>query len=328
MGGSHYHAVMLTTEIQTTSELLSIALAKERKAVERYSELAASMREHGNSEAAGAFDRLINEAREQQRKLAEWADLEGLEIDEAMMPVDWEDPRVPTRYDVEATDPYRSTPYKAFAFATHNEERAFRYLTYVAADSENPDVCDHVMTLARAQLDRVAAMRVLRRHAWHAQDPDLAEPRVDPSVVLSVADLLSIIVFVEQHLLGLFEIAARGFPGLDSQVSATMDSLTSSQSALREGESPNDEVILGLKKISAWIERTTAGITDAPSAFSRLCADCDRCFVFYDEVERSTQNESVMLIAQRQSALAMQRIKLLRAIEYNGANPSAPAVRS
>ena len=328
MGGSHYHAVMLTTEIQTTSELLSIALAKETKAVDLYSELAASMRDHDNSEAATAFDRLIDEAREHQQRLAQWANLEGLEIDEAITPVDWEDPRAPTSYDVEATDPYRSTPYKAFALAAHNEERAFRYLTYVAADSQSPGVCDHAMNLARAQLDRVAAMRVLRRYAWHAQDAELAEPRVDPTVVQGVPDLLSIIVFVEQHLLRLFKLAARGFPGLDSQVSATIDSLTSSESALREGESPSAEAVLALKEVSAWIEGTNAGISDAPSAFQRLCADCDRCFVFYDSVERSTQNESVMFMAQRQSTLAMQRIKFLRSIENNGANPSAPAATS
>jgi hypothetical protein len=284
------------------------------------------MRNHGNSESATAFDRLIDEARKHQQRLAVWADLEDLEIDEAMMPVDWEDPRVATRYDVEATDPYRSTPYKAFALAAHNQERAFRYLTYVAADSENPEVCDHAMNLARVQLDRVAAMRVLRRHAWHAQDAEF--PEVDPAVVHSVTDLFSTIAFVEQHLLGLFEMAAPGFPELNAQVSSTRDSLTSSQSALREGESPSDEVVLALKEVSAWIERTTAGIADAPSAFQRLCADCDRCFVFYDAVEGSTQNESVMLIAQRESALALQRIKLLRSIEHNAANPSAPEVMS
>ena len=48
-----------------------------------YAELAANMRDHGNADAATAFDRLIGEGREHQQRLAEWAVLEGLEIDEA-----------------------------------------------------------------------------------------------------------------------------------------------------------------------------------------------------------------------------------------------------
>ena len=131
---------MLGTDIQSTAELVSIALAAEREAVQRYSELASQMRQYGNDEAGALFERMADEERAHEKQLAEWATLSELAIMTDVGPVRWEDPGVATIYDAEAKDPDRCTPYKALAFAVHNEERAFRFYSYVAANSKDPDV--------------------------------------------------------------------------------------------------------------------------------------------------------------------------------------------
>jgi hypothetical protein len=44
----------------------------------------------------------------------------------------------------------------------------------------------------------------------------------------------------------------------------------------------------------------------------RLCACCDRSFSFYDAVVETTENEAVMLSAQKLSSLALDRISILK----------------
>ena len=50
---------MLSTEIASTSELISITLAAERMAIQRYAKLASRMREHGNDGSADVFESLV-----------------------------------------------------------------------------------------------------------------------------------------------------------------------------------------------------------------------------------------------------------------------------
>ena len=174
---------MISTDINSTSELVSIALAAERDAVFRYSGLAGKMNEHGNSEACALFNELSTEAREHEEKLAEWASLEEMAVSWEAQPIPWEDPGVAVHYDVQARDPYRCTPYKALAFAVHNEERAFRFYSYVAADSGDPDVCHYARVLARTELRRATALRDKRRRAWHVErKQQRARPRLGPAM--------------------------------------------------------------------------------------------------------------------------------------------------
>ena len=78
---------------------------------------------------------MVDEVQKHERLIEAWARAEGIALRADIGPVVWEDPQVATDYDSEATDPARSTPYRALAFAAHNEERAFRYYTHVAANA-------------------------------------------------------------------------------------------------------------------------------------------------------------------------------------------------
>ncbi|MEN8108421.1 MAG: ferritin family protein [Pseudomonadota bacterium] len=306
---------MLSTDIHTTAELISIALAAEREAIRRYSELAARMHEHGNEEAGSLFERMVDEERAHEKQLIEWATLEGLAISMDVGPIRWEDPGVATIYDAEAKDPDQSTAYKALAFAVHNEERAFRFYSYIAANSKDPDVRDHAEVLAREELGHAALLRTQRRRAWHAQrSQHRTEPGIDPGVIHSIPDLLAATVCIEQFFVDLIDAAGREFPDLKALAANTQEFLSACERALHDGDSPGTDLTTALKSIAPWRERTLAATENASTALRRLCADCDRSFAFYDSVVTSAQDESVMLMAQRLSTLALERIAELRRV--------------
>lgn len=305
---------MFNTNIDSTSELLSIALAAMRQAIRRYSEHALKMREHGNDEAAAVFERLVAKEQGYAKKITEWASLEGIVINADATPVSWKDPGVETDYDVQARNPHRCTPYKALAFAAHNKERAFLFYTYVAADSHAADVCHHAKVLARAELDHAASLRALRRRAWHAQSRQVSKSRIDPGVIDGIPDLLAIIVVIERYLAHLFKLAGGRFPELDSLAASTRGSLSVSEKALHAGDPPGARVTTALQKVTSWSKQILAETLDATAALRRLCTDCDRSFVFYNSVVKLTRDEPVMLMAQQHSALATRRIAELRRV--------------
>ncbi len=306
---------MVSTDIHSTSRLVSIALAAERDAVQRYSRLAAKMDQYENNESGVLFEELSDEAREHEKKLLEWATLEGLEITGETRPIGWDDPGVASHYDVQARDPYRSTPYKALAYAVHNEERAFRYYSYVAADSGDPDVCHYARILARTQLRRVASLREGRRRAWHEQRSlQGKQPGLAPGIVRSTVDLLAVTVCIEQFFINLIDLAGQDYEQLRNLAISTRKYLSEHERVLHEGGPPGKEVTSALKEIANWRKQTLSEKMGAANALRRLCADCDRSFAFYDSVVKSTRDEELMLMAQNLSGLAMERIAELRRV--------------
>jgi rubrerythrin len=256
---------------------------------------------------------MIDEERAHEKQLTEWAELEDLSINRDIGPVRWEDPGVATTYDAEATDPDQSTPYKALAFAVHNEERAFRFYSYVAANCRDPVVRSHAEVLAHEELGHAAVLRALRRRAWHAQRRQHgSEPKIDPGLINGMPDLLAATVCIEQVLAGLIGAAAREHPDLETLAVPTEELLSTCAKSQQEGDIPGAELATALKSIASWRKRTMAAATNTAQALRLLSAGCDRNFAFYDSIVASTRDESVMLMAQRFSALALERIAKLR----------------
>lgn len=304
---------MLSTDISSTPELISIALAAGHKAGQRYARLASRMRRHDNEESAAVFDLLFADEQAYQDKISEWAALEDMQIDADAIPGEWDDPNVQTDYDVQARNPFRCTAYKALAYAVHNTERAFLFYTYVSADSSDADVCHHARVLAREELSRAEALRHRRRKAWHAQTEKITTSRIDPRVINSVPDLLVVTICIEQYLGRLFKLAESKFTELKGLAGSTRQSLSVSEKALREGKPPGAGVMEALKKVGTWRDAMLSETRDASAALRRLSTDCDRSFAFYNSVVKTAEDEAVMLMAQQQSVLATQRItELLR----------------
>ena len=304
---------MLSTDVKTTAELLSIALAAERMATARYTRLAEAMHSYGNAEAATLFERMIEEERGHEQVIEEWARLEGVTLNTDIGRISWEDPQVRTDYDSDAIDPAHSTPYRALAFAVHNEERAFRFYAHVAATSNDPTLSAFAETLAREELGHAALMRSMRRRAWHAERESNADgPHIDPAIIHSSADLLAIASRAEHCLASYLEHLSKIHPELVAAHEHTLGVATDTDAQLNAIGTPGDEVNVVIAAIREHQQRHSALSNDPAALLKRLRVDSDRCFTLYDTVASTTKDEGLMLTAQALTEYALERIQLLR----------------
>jgi len=308
---------MLSIEVKTTAELLSIALAAERMATQRYIRLAAAMHEYGNAEAEALFERMVEEERGHEQVIEEWAKLEGVTLNTDVGRISWEDPQVRTDYDGDAIDPAHSTPYRALAFAVHNEERAFHFYSHVAATSDDPTLSAFAETLAREELGHAALMRSMRRKAWHEErqsgnEESPTDPNIDPGIIHNSADLLAIASSAEHCLASYLSLLTSSHPELAPVHEHTLGVVTDTDAQRDTAGTPGNEVAAAVAAIDTHKQRNST-LSDDPSALlKRLRVDSDRCFTFYDAVASRSEDEALMLTAQALSGYALERIGLLR----------------
>ena len=304
---------MLSTNVKTTSELMSIALQAEREAIKRYTQLASKMREGNNESAAALFERMVIEEQEHERLLNEWMAQEGIEENSDIGPISWSDPHVSTTYNEEAHDPFFSSPYKALAFAVHNEEIAFRFYTHVAANSENKKVRQYAEILAKEELGHAALLRAERRYAYHAERKENSKsPRLDPKVILNEADLLAAAIHIDKYIAEQIKDITITAPEITSLAEKTQQQISENQNALEKTVLPSEEVTKNLEQLSI---HNIKQVSDNPDLnLQRLWSCCDRSFAFYDAIIEKAISEEVMLTAQKLTTSALDRIGILKEV--------------
>ncbi|MDH5612885.1 MAG: ferritin family protein [Gammaproteobacteria bacterium] len=319
---------LLATFVQTTSDLMSIALQAEREAIRRYSQLAVTMHEGNNKSAAALFERMVKEEHEHERLLLEWMAQEGINENPKIEPVKWRDPKISTTYDDEARDPLYSTPYRALAFAVHNEEIAFRFYTHVAADSKNEAVRKYAEILAREELGHAALLRAERRHAYHAERKiNITEPRLNPRNVHTEADLLTTAIHIDLYLNNAMAIISGESPEIQALINETQQVIDRNKLSLEEKELPGDDILKDLEQVDSYNTQID-NISDSSEAkLNRLRACCDRSFAFYDSIVDSTDDEKIMLTAQKLSSSALDRIGILKKVLGNRPMPDDPDIQ-
>ena len=314
----HNSTNMLATFVKTTSDLMSIALQAEREAIRRYSQLAITMREGNNEQAAYLFQRMVNEEQEHERLLLEWMKKENIAENPEIAPVKWRDPKISTTYDDEARDPLYSSPYKALAFAVHNEEIAFRFYTHVAADSKNEAVRKYAEILAREELGHAALLRAERRRAYHAErEASIIEPRLDPRTIYNETDLLSAAIHIDRHLANGMDLIAYDVPEIANLVTNTRQEILNNENNLNKETSPGEDIIRDLEQVDAYNRQMDKISNDSDERLNRLRACCDRSFAFYDAIVDNTSDEKIMLLAQKLTSSALDRIGILKKVYGN-----------
>ena len=151
--------------IASVTELIGVAKEMEGRAAARYRELAATMAAAGNTEAAGALQRLAAERQSRATDLAQ----RGAELGLRSAAIA---PAAPTGLEAPADeladeDPYTVTAYRILRSAVHDEERAFAFHAYVAAHTPDEQARQLAESLAREHLGHAASRRRERRSAWH-----------------------------------------------------------------------------------------------------------------------------------------------------------------
>jgi rubrerythrin len=80
--------------------------------------------------------------------------------------------KLPETFDDEgiaAADPRLLSAYRSLATAVRNEERAFAFWAYVAAQAGTPEIREAAEAMAREELGHVATLRRERRRAFRAE---------------------------------------------------------------------------------------------------------------------------------------------------------------
>lgn len=164
-----------SVKVGSLEALLGLANAIEVEAVARYDQLAALMEARGEAATAAVF----HDMREIEQRHVAWVARLGERLHQKVPPAGhfaWNlSPDIATSWDT-IQHSNRLTPYRALAIAVTNEERAFALYSYVAAQTEDPDVAREAEALAREELAHAAELRVKRRLAFHEAQPVGARP--------------------------------------------------------------------------------------------------------------------------------------------------------
>jgi rubrerythrin len=307
---------MLSTDIAAPDQLLSAALAIEREARRHYGEMATRMRHFGNLDTVELFERLADESRERAEQIAEWAELEGIELLECSSPVNWEDPLMPKTYDAEARDPYRSTPYKALAYAAHNADRAFNLYTHISAIAEDPQTKRYASILAGDALNRSRLLQSRRRRAYGTERRGPWQQQLDAALELrTAAELCAVAAIAEQRLTDLLSSMAEHYDELEPIVAQSRDTveqcLQNMADAPREMAAP--KLPYNMDNIGSDLHRDIL----------LIFTESERAFTFYDTVMAHAFDEATMLAAQELSESALTRLKAIREIQIKHGIPPA-----
>jgi rubrerythrin len=173
--------------LKSVDEMLAVAQAMEREAAARYAMLADCMRRVDQREIAELFAGLAAEEQghvDSVDRLAERTLHRGPDpslVHGAL-------PKTFARED-EANAAALLSPYRTLSIAVRQEERAFSFWTYVAAQSDNSALCEMAEMFARQELIHAAKLRHARRKAFHAERADLRATAGDAADRASPAEI-------------------------------------------------------------------------------------------------------------------------------------------
>jgi rubrerythrin len=173
-------------------ELLAVALAMEKESANRYAALAERMRSLGRLELADVFDRLVREETRHIDMVGSWSRQVSHQPRDVLptdaVPQDVFDDEAIGLVSPELVDAYRS-----FAIAVRNEERAFAFWSYIAANGASQEIREAAEQMAREELEHAKTLRRERRKAFFKDrrpGPTVQEPYDLPSLEMEVCQRL------------------------------------------------------------------------------------------------------------------------------------------
>lgn len=148
--------------------LVGIANAIENESVRRYAMLAELMDRRGEPATAAAFRAMLEEERRHVASVDRWAASIGepVPVDEQF---EWQLPADLSSSWDEVSASALLTPYRAFALAVENEQRAFSFYAYLAAHADNAQIRAEAEKLGAEELRHASLLRRWRRRAYHRE---------------------------------------------------------------------------------------------------------------------------------------------------------------
>lgn len=177
-------------DVVDMATLAGIAKAIEDEAVRRYTLLAELMDLRGEPATAAAFRAMLEEERGHVQAVDRWAASVGEPV-VATEDFQWQLPADLSSSWEEISGSALLTPYRAFAVAVENEERAFSFYAYLAAHAENARIRAEAEKLGAEELRHAALLRRWRRRAYHRERRPAHPERLQIDSVGMLRDVLA-----------------------------------------------------------------------------------------------------------------------------------------
>lgn len=277
----------------STAELLAIAHAMEMEAARRYGELAARMRLRSDGRLAELFSFLSGIERKHAGRIDEQSlQMTGHSPDAAQ--IRWD---LPENFDEEEASSRLLTPYLALAIAVRNEERAFAFYCYVAAEAARDDIRVLAEELAKDELTHATLLRRERRKAY--RDEGRSGRQSDRAAMPgSVHELLAYAADLES--------AASRHHGALAEKLASQDEDASRSFARAAADEAETATLLSQRLGSAPIGRPIA----VPPTIEDGLRILEETFEFYADVAEKANDEEIVREAQALAERAVRRLSL------------------
>jgi rubrerythrin len=301
---------MSDIEVESIEQLLAIALSAERSAARRYTDISAQMRESGNRELADLFSRIAGVEREHANEVEQMIQALGIKDLPAAPAIAWQHPQVRDDRD-RATSPGTSTPYLALAYAVNNEELAFRFYSYVAANTKDREVRRFAEVFAKEELAHADLFREQRRRAYHEQRARTDDGQMPvPDEIRSVEGLVNAASQIEKGIREL--LVAAESRGLD--VSKTIYASNELIEQLGVDQARLSREAGGEPTSEGESAADSVSYTDSEDILRAIARSAERAFMFYDSVTASARDEDTMVKAQALTEKALDRINALQSL--------------
>lgn len=206
--------------LKSADEMLAAAHAMEGEAAARYAMLADCMRRVDQQEIAELFAGLAAEERGHVgsvERLAERTLHHGPDpaLVHATLPETF-------AQEDEANAAALLSPYRTLSIAVRQEERAFAFWAYVAAQSDEPALRELAETFARQELMHAAKLRHARRKAFHAERDGLRATASEVDDRLSPAEIRAKAAQLEAGFAAFCAVAAEQLRSGSDAVTTTL----------------------------------------------------------------------------------------------------------
>ena len=217
----------------TLAVLVGVANAIETESVRRYRALADTMQRRGDVATAKAFHSMLDEELAHVDAVEHWASTLAEPVPD-VAGFTW-------RLPPEIADAWgavvgsaRLSPYRAFAIAVDNEQRAFALYSYLAAHASDPAVAAQAERLALEELRHASLMRRWRRKAWHRERRGLQVPQPVIATEAALAALLALheAEVAQRQRTAAAQLRANG----DEESAALLDELAAAPAKPTHGE--------------------------------------------------------------------------------------------
>lgn len=297
----------------TLYELMSLAAAMEKEAVERYGQLAREMTQRGDHGLAATFQAMLEEERDHLEGIERWSRaVTGQPPAEAAHP--WQLPAEIARSWDEVAESALLTPYHALSIAVLNEERGFAFYSYLAATAEDDAIRAGAERLAAEELNHAALLRRERRRAFRREQSEKRKAAALPTAA------------TEADFAGSARRLERDAALLHAAIAERLAKLHHDDDAAVLAAIAAEEREAGTVLAPATGERTgSTAPLDAPESRNRTellraaLAGSERLYDFYADTADRAGSEAVLLSAQSAARRAVHQIARLATLLHTPA---------